>query len=272
MKKLAIIYDFDRTLSPKDMQEFHYMSTNGYKKAADFWNDCDVLKNKYNMDAILAYMLMMTKLTPNLTKQDLLKEGKYIKYYKGVETWFKRINDYGKKHNVVVEHYIISSGLRDIIMGTSIAKEFKKVYACTYAYDKDDRVLWPSRVINYTTKTQYLFRINKGVLVETNDIDLNRSTPDNEKYISFTDMIYIGDGMTDVPSMKVVQQGGGTAIAVYDPKTHKKSDALELKEKNRVDFMCEADYSKGSLIEKTIQGIIDITAVKNKLNKLADKK
>ena len=132
-------------------------------------------------------------------------------------------------------------------------------------------MLWPSRVINYTTKTQYLFRINKGVLQETNDFDLNRSTPENEKYISFTNMIYIGDGMTDVPSMKVVQQGGGVAIAVYDPKTHKKKDALELKEKNRVDFMCEADYSKNSGIEKTIKGIIDITSTKEELDKISNK-
>ena len=272
MEKLALIYDFDKTLSPKDMQEFHYISSHGYKKTVDFWNDCDELKNKYNMDSILAYMLTMTNVSPNITRKDLINEGKYIKLYKGVDTWFKRINEYGKKKGIQVEHYIISSGLRDMILGTKIAKEFKKVYACTYAYDENDRVLWPSRVINYTTKTQYLFRINKGVLKETNDFDLNRSTPENEKYIAFTNMIYIGDGMTDVPSMKVVQQGGGTAIAVYDPKTHKKKAALELKEKNRVDFMCEADYSKGSAIEKAIQGIIDIAAAKRELGKLANKK
>ena len=224
------------------------------------------------MDSILAYMLMMKNVTPDLTKQMLMNEGKYIKLFKGVDTWFKRINDYGKKKGIQVEHYIISSGLRDMILGTKIAKEFKKVYACTYAYDENDRVLWPSRVINYTTKTQYLFRINKGVLTETNDFDLNRSTPENEKYISFENMIYIGDGMTDVPSMKVVQQGGGTAIAVYDPKTHKKKAAQELKEKNRVDYMCEADYSAGSIIEKTIQGIIDITAAKTELTKLSKRK
>lgn len=272
MNKIALIYDFDKTLSPKDMQEFHYIRSYGYKNTSDFWKDCDELKNKYNMDSILAYMLMMTNVTPNITKQDLINEGKYIKLYKGVDTWFKRINEYGKKKNIKVEHYIISSGLRDMIMGTSISKEFKKVYACTYAYDSNNRVLWPSRVINYTTKTQYLFRINKGVLKETNDFDLNRSTPENEKYISFTDMVYIGDGMTDVPSMKVVQQGGGTAIAVYDPKTHKKKAALELKEKNRVDFMCEADYSAGSAIEKTIKGIIDVTASRIELEKLSNLK
>lgn len=272
MNKIALIYDFDKTLSPKDMQEFHYIRNNGYAKAADFWNDCDKLKKEYNMDSILAYMLMMTRVSPNLTKSDITNEGKYIKLYKGVDTWFKRINEYGKKKKVKVEHYIISSGLRDMILGTKIAKEFKKVYACTYAYDKNNVAIWPSRVINYTTKTQYLFRINKGVLKETNDFDLNRSTPENEKYITFENMVYVGDGMTDVPSMKVVQQNGGTAIAVYDPKHHTRKDALELKNKNRVDFMCVADYSKGSAMEKTIQGIIDIISAKNELIKLSDKK
>ena len=102
-------------------------------------------------------------------------------------------------------------------------------------------------------------------MTETNDFDLNRSTPENEKYISFENMIYIGDGMTDVPSMKVVQQGGGTAIAVYDPKCHKKKDALELKEKNRVDFLCEADYSQGSTIDKTIKNRTTVGAIVNKL-------
>ena len=272
MDKIALIYDFDRTLSPKDMQEFHYIRNNGYAKAADFWADCEKLKKEHNMDSILAYMLTMTKVSPNLTRDEIFNEGKYIKLYKGVDTWFKRINEYGKKRKIKVEHYIISSGLRDMILGTKIAKEFKKVYACTYVYDKNNVAVWPSRVINYTTKTQYLFRINKGVLKETNDFDLNRSTPENEKYIPFANMIYIGDGMTDVPSMKVVQQNGGTAIAVYDPKCHKRKDALELKKKNRVDFMCEADYSKCSMMEKTIQGIIDMASSKNELIKLSNKK
>ena len=199
-----------------------------------------------------------------LTKKQLTEEGKYIELYKGVNTWFKRINEYGKKHHVKIEHYIISSGLTDIIKGTSIAKEFKKIYACTYAYDEDGKVLWPSRVVNYTMKTQYLFRINKGVFKETNDEDLNSSTLESQKYIPLTNMVYFGDGSTDVPSMKVVQQNGGTTIAVFGDDA-KKNKAEKLFEDKRATFFVKADYSKGSKIEKIVQGLIDSLEAKNRL-------
>ncbi len=262
--KLALIYDFDKTLSPRDMQEFHYIKKLGYDNPADFWNECDSFAKKHNCDSILAYMYLMAKKDDNLTKLQLQNEGKFIKLYKGVDTWFKRINEYGKKHNVDVEHYVISSGLTDIIMGTSIAKEFKKIYACTYAYDSKGKVLWPARVVNYTMKTQYLFRINKGVLLETNDEDLNSSTPDSEKYIKLENMIYFGDGSTDVPSMKVVQQNGGTTIAVFGDNS-KRNKAEKLFEDKRASFAVKADYSKGSKIEKIVEGIIDTIEAKDKL-------
>lgn len=262
--KLALIYDFDKTLSPRDMQEFHYIKSLGYSNPVDFWKECDQIAKDHNCDAILSYMYLMANKDKNLTKKQLMNEGKYIKLYKGVDTWFKRINDYGRKHNIEVEHYVISSGLTDIIMGTSIAKEFKKIYACTYIYDKDGKVLWPARVVNYTMKTQYLFRINKGVLAETNDEDLNSSTPDSEKYIKLENMVYFGDGSTDVPSMKVVQQNGGTTIAVFGDNT-KKNKAEKLLIDKRASFAVKADYSKGSKIEKIVQGIIDSLQVKTKL-------
>ena len=148
--KIALIYDFDKTLSPKDMQEFHYIQSLGYDNPSDFWNECGVFSDKHNCDAILSYMYLMIDKNKNLTQKQLIDEGKYVKLYKGVNTWFKRINDYGRKHHVKVEHYIISSGLTDIIKGTSIASEFKKIYACTYAYDEKGKILWPSRVVNYT--------------------------------------------------------------------------------------------------------------------------
>lgn len=262
--KLALIYDFDKTLSPKDMQEFHYIKTLGYDNPVDFWKECDKFAKDNNCDSILSYMYLMAMKDKNLTKTQLIQEGKHIKLYKGVETWFKRINEYGKKHHVDVEHYVISSGLTDIIMGTSIAKEFKKVYACTYAYDKSGKVLWPARVVNYTMKTQYLFRINKGVLQETNDEDLNNSTPDAEKYIKLQNMVYFGDGSTDVPSMKVVQQNGGTTIAVFADDS-KRNKADKLYSEKRASFAVKADYSKGSKIEKIVQGIIDSVEANNKL-------
>ena len=263
-KKLALIYDFDKTLSPRDMQEFHYLKTLGYDNPADFWKECDSFAHEHNCDGILSYMYLMVMKSDNLTRKQLLDEGKYIRLYKGVSTWFRRINEYGKKHHIDVEHYVISSGLTDIIMGTNIAPEFKKVYACTYAYDKDGKVLWPSRVVNYTMKTQYLFRINKGVLTETNDEDLNSSTPESQKYIPLENMIYFGDGSTDVPSMKVVQQNGGTTIAVFGDDS-KRSKAETLYKDRRATYAVKADYSKGSRIEKIVQGIIVSLEARNRL-------
>jgi len=261
--KLALIYDFDKTLSPKDMQEFHYIRSLGYEDPVDFWKECDTFSKKHNCDGILSYMYLMVMKNRDLTRKQLIEEGKYIELYKGVSTWFRRINEYGKKHHIDVEHYVISSGLTDIISGTSIADEFKKIYACTYAYDSNGKVLWPSRVVNYTMKTQYLFRINKGVLAETNDEDLNSSTPETEKYIPITNMIYFGDGSTDVPSMKVVQQNGGVTIAVFGDGSQAKAEQLYADK--RANFVVKADYSKGSKVEKIVQGIIDSLETRNKL-------
>lgn len=268
MNKVALVYDFDKTLSPMNMQEFHYIKSLGFNNANDFWSECSKEVKRNKMDSILAYMLIMLKYKPNLTKIDLINEGKYIKLFKGVDTWFKRINAYGKKRGIEVEHYIISSGIKEMIEGTSIASEFKKIYACSYAYDQSDRVLWPAMVVNYTTKTQYLFRINKGVLDETNDFDLNRSTPDEEKHIPFSNMVYFGDGLTDVPSMKVVKGNGGHTVAVYDSASQKETLAQELKKDKRATFAFKADYSKNSKIEQAIKGIIDAVAANNKLEDL----
>ena len=164
MNKIALIYDFDKTLSPRDMQEFHLIPSLGYDDPKEFWDKCKNETNKYNMDSILSYMLMIKKDNPDLTYDDLKREGKYLELFKGVDTWFERINRYGKRRGIEVEHYIISSGLKEMIEGSKIAKYFKRIYACSYAFDDNGKILWPARVVNYTTKTQYLFRINKNVL------------------------------------------------------------------------------------------------------------
>lgn len=266
--KMALIYDFDRTLSPKEMQEFHYIKKLGYKKPEDFWKRSAINSKKNNMDGILSYMQLMVLENPDVTRQELYDEGKYITLYKGVETWFKRINAYGKLHHVDVEHYIISSGIKEMIEGTKIAKEFKKIYACSYAFDIDGKVLWPSRVVNYTTKTQYLFRINKGVLDETNDFDLNRKMPISEKHIPFENIVYFGDGMTDVPSMKCVLEQGGSTVAVYANEKVKKAVSDDLQKNNRATFTVKADYSENSKVDKLIKSIIDSIETKNKINDL----
>ena len=266
--KMALVYDFDKTLSPKDMQEFHYIKKLGYKDPGEFWKVSQENSAQNNMDGILSYMQLMVRENPNVTKEELINEGKFVKLYNGVDTWFDRVNAYGKKHHVDVEHYIISSGIREMIMGTSIADKFKKVYACMFAYDENGKVTWPSRVVNYTTKTQYLFRINKGILDETNDVDLNKKTPQTDKYLPFRNMVYFGDGLTDVPSMRVMLEEGGTTVAVYGSKKAKEELALKLQEENRANYVIKADYSKDSKAEKLIMALIDSIETNTKLEKL----
>lgn len=264
--KMALVYDFDKTLSPKDMQEFHLLGRLGYQNPKDFWNACSTYSRSYNVDGILAYMLLLAKEDPNMTGEQLRKEGKYVKLYPGVKDWFKRMNAYGLEKGVEIEHYIISSGIKEIIEGTPIKDEFKKIYACSYYYDEYGHIKWPARLVNYTTKTQYLFRINKGVLDETNDLDLNRSTPEDNKYIPYERIVYFGDGLTDVPSMKVVRQFGGQTIAVF--ANLENDPAKGLLERNTASFVAKADYREGSRVDKIVKAMIDVVAASRSLDKL----
>ena len=257
MIKVAIMYDFDKTLCTKDMQEYSFIPSVGMS-STDFWTKCGDLAKQKNMDKILAYLYLMIKESnrndKRINKNTFKKCGKNIEYYPGVETWFKRINDFGKGLGLEIEHYIISSGLKEIIEGSSIAKEFKRIYACEFLYDKDGIAVWPKLAINYTAKTQFLFRINKGVLDVYNDDDLNKFTENDDREIPFRNMVYVGDGITDVPCMKLVKVNGGKSIAVY--RADKPQIANELLEDRRVDFKALADYSEGSEIENIMQKIL----------------
>ncbi len=268
MIKMAIIYDFDKTLSPKDMQEFHLYKELGFNEPKDLWIESNEYSVSYNMDKILAYMFVIANRYEKLSKKFLKDEGKYIKLYRGVENWFSRINSYAKEKGIKIEHYIISSGLKSMIEGTSIAKEFKRIYACEYAF-KDNKA-FPARVVNYTTKTQFIFRINKGVLDWSNDEELNKSTPDIEKDIPYERMIYIGDGYTDVPCMKIVSQFGGYSIAVYGDKTSKEDIASKLYKDNRASYYAKADYSENSKMDKIIKSLIDHVHSREVLNNFKD--
>jgi 2-hydroxy-3-keto-5-methylthiopentenyl-1-phosphate phosphatase len=265
--KMAIMYDFDKTLSPKDMQEFRIIESFGYEDTSTFWKEVREMALDKKMDSILTYMYYMNLKANGLTKDYLVNEGKYIELFKGVETWFDRINKYALANNVELEHYIISSGIQEIIEGTSIAKNFKKIYACSFMYGADGKAMWTSRVVNYTTKTQYIFRIHKGVLDECNDADLNRWTPSKTKYIKYENMVYIGDGLTDVPCMKVVNQYNGYTVAVYHDDNSFKM-ARELVNKKRCKFKAAADYSVDSQMEKIMQRIIDEVDARAQLNRL----
>lgn len=255
---IALMYDFDKTLCSKDMQEYSFIPSIGMS-ASDFWSEADRIAHKSDMDKILAYMYLMIKQAKkndvSISRESFNNLGKDVILYKGVKYWFKRINEYGKSLGVEIEHYIISSGLKEIIDGTSIAKEFKRIYACEFHYNASGNADWPQRAVNYTTKTQYLFRISKGVLDVMDDVKLNRNIEDDDRRIPYRNMIYIGDGLTDVPCMKLVKQYGGQSIAIYQKSQKSKTEVL-LKD-NRVNFICEADYSKDSELDRIIKLIIE---------------
>ena len=269
---IAIMYDFDKTLSTKDMQEYGFIPNLGIS-STQFWNEVKELKQTENMDPILAYMRHMLKKASEksvpVTRDTFVALGKDIEYYPGVEDWFERINNYGKENGIVIEHYVISSGIKEIIEGSSINKYFKKVYACEFLYDENKVAVWPKLSVNYTNKTQFLFRINKVVLDVWDDEKLNDYVPEEERRIPFRNMIYIGDGLTDVPCMKLVKLNKGQSIAVF--RKRKKEVAAKLMSENRVDFITEANYCKDGELDKIVKTIIEKMAVAEKLSRLHDK-
>lgn len=265
---VAFIYDYDHTLSTTDMQNYSFIPSLNIKPK-EFWSKAEEITKEYHMDSLLAYMYLMIeeakKKNLPINRESFVQLGKDIQYFPGVESWFHRIDEYGKEKGVEVQHYIISSGNKEIIEGSSIYKYFKKVYACEYLY-KDGIAIWPKSVVNYTTKTQFLYRINKGVLEISENAKVNASMPDEDKPVPFQNMVYIADGETDVPCMKTVRGNGGIAIAVYDKK--KKKPASRLFNDGRVDFLCEADYSEGKQLDQIAKLIIDKIAPMDKLYRL----
>ena len=264
---VAIMYDFDKTLCTKDMQDYNFIpSLNMTSK--DFWAAANGFGRDEHMDSILAYMYVMIEKSKEknipLLRQTLVNNGKDIEFYKGVTEWFDRINQYGAIIGVSVEHYIISSGLKEIIEGSGISDKFKEIFACEFYYDETGHAVWPKTAVNYTNKTQFVYRINKGVLDVANDVDLNRSMPDDSKRVPFNNMIYIGDGLSDVPCMKMMKAYGGQSIAVYTDANKEKVEQLLLED--RVDFIFPADYSKDSSLDKTMKNILKKIAVANALN------
>ncbi len=256
--KVAIMYDFDKTLCTKDMQEYSFIPSVGLS-SNEFWGKCDELAKSEHMDKILAYLYLMIKESKKHDmpiKKDVFKDaGKNIEFFPGVLSWFKRINEYGKSIGIEVEHYIISSGLKEIIEGSGIAHEFKEIYACEFLYDVNGVAIWPKLVVNYTTKTQFLFRINKGVLDVSNDNDLNKYIENDRRRIPFRNMIYIADGITDIPCMKLVKANMGKSICVYADGKFDMANTL-LNEK-RVDFIAKSDYTENSEIDIIMKKILN---------------
>lgn len=268
---VAIMYDFDKTLSPRDMQEYAFIPGIGMK-AEDFWSKCNELVCANDMDSILAYMYFMLHQSRQhglrLTREEFRNHGKYVVLFDGVEEWFNRINDYGEEHGVQIEHYVISSGLKEIIEGTPIGKYFTKIYAAEFFYNENGEAVWPAMAVNYTSKTQFVYRINKGVLDVTDHSRLNQSTPEDAKRISFSNMIYIGDGLSDVPCMKLVKTSGGHSVAVYQDE---KAQAVDLLKQGRVSYIAHADYTEGGKLDTTIKAIIDQIKATNVTNEIYKK-
>lgn len=253
---VAIMYDFDRTLCTKDMQDYSFIPSLGMTES-EFWQYSNSLGQREHMDSILAYMYAMVKISKDknipLLRRNLVDMGKNVELFKGVEGWFDRITEFGRLCGMQVEHYVISSGMKEIIEGTPISKCFKSIFACEFLYDENGNGVWPKTDVNYTNKTQFVYRINKGVLDVANDNDLNRSMPDDSKRVPFCNMIYIGDGLSDVPCMKMMKAYGGYSIAVYQNKDSKVEDLLK---RGRVDYIYPADYSENTGLDITVKNII----------------
>ena len=263
MKKpiVAIIYDFDGTLSPGNMQEFGFIQAVG-KTAAEFWEKSNELAIGQDASNVLSYMKLMFDEAHasgvKLRRDEFRRFGKGIELFEGVREWFSLVNEYGERNGVRVEHYINSSGLKEIIEGSSIADEFKHIFAGTFIYNADGDAEWPGIAVDYTAKTQFLFKINKGIFSAQDTRMVNSSISDDKKRIPFPHMIYFGDGETDVPCMKIVNMFGGHSIAVFNPSDEKKNrSAAKLKRQGRVQFAVPAVYTKDSMAYKVVCAIIN---------------
>lgn len=256
-KTIALIYDFDGTLISGNMQEHSLLPALGYENASVFWDKVKNENKKIDGDEVLTYMRLLIA-GRELSKQNLESHGKNLPMFPGVEDWFVRINNYAKYRNLELEHYVISSGLREMIEGSPLKNNFKNIFASRYMYE-NDIAKWPAVAINYTTKTQYLFRINKGINNNWDDTAVNKYIPEKEREIPFGRMIFFGDGDTDIPTMKMLKYQGGTAIAVFDEKAFKNNHqkkVYKLIAEERANYVCPANYENGSLLDITVKGIL----------------
>lgn len=249
-KDVAIMYDFDGTLAHGNMQEYNFIPK--LKMTSEqFINEVNEFKKENDMESILAYMYLMLKKAEaaniSVRRESFVKYGNNITLYDGVHKWFKRMNDYAEKLGLNLHHFVISSGLKEMIEGTCISHEFDRIYASSFYYNVDNVAKWPAVAINYTNKTQFIFRINKG-LYEVYDDKINEHMPKEKKSIDFKDMIYIGDGFTDVPAMVLLNSFGGTSIAVYETDDTS-FVADDLLKHNRVDYIAKTNYTEGSDID-----------------------
>lgn len=268
---LAVCYDFDKTLSPDDMQAQGYIQSVGYDVEA-FWAESSSLAYDNDMDRNLSYMYKMVQESQGhfvLNKEKLAEYGSKVALFPGVAEWFERIRAYGKEKGVIIEHYIISSGLKEMVEGTQMAKDgaFEKIYASSFYFDERGVAKWPAQVVNYTNKTQFLFRIQKGVL-DINDPAVNDSFAPEDIRVPFRNMVYIGDSDTDVPCMRLVNSNGGHSIGVYDLETGDTTKVHKMMREGRIKYFAPADYREGSELDSLLKKIIDRTATNEALESI----
>ena len=270
--QIAICYDFDGTLSPGCMQNYDFMRALG-EDTGQFWHKAHLLAQKQQADDIAAYMQLMVAESQKkgiaLTRKAFQTFGKDIPLYQGLQTWFDRTCCYARKKGILLHHYIISSGIKEMIEGTPIAKHFQNIFACSFMYNKKGLAVWPAVVLNYTSKTQFLFRINKGCEDITDNDGVNRYTPPKNRPVPFQNMIYIGDGDTDIPCMKMVNQNGGHSVAVYAPQNKKPPQkTYRLIHDKRVNIVLPADYRAQQKLEKYVFAVIDKIAADSQIENL----
>jgi len=258
---IAIAYDFDGTLAPGNMQEHQFLPDIGMTAKA-FWNEVHEMAKKHQADEVLVYMNLMLKKASThyvpVRREDFKARGRSITLFEGVTDWFKRITSYAKSNGLDLKHYLISSGNEEIFAGTPIAKCFEGVFASKYIFDANGVAQWPALAINYTTKTQYLFRINKGVTDISDNAAVNKFVPKDARSVPFENMMFIGDGATDIPCFRLVKEQGGLSVAVYTPnKRQGKSKAEQYLADGRVHCFVPANYRDGSVLDKIIKARID---------------
>ncbi|WP_028875300.1 haloacid dehalogenase-like hydrolase [Tepidiphilus margaritifer] len=270
--RMAIAYDFDGTLAPGNMQEHQFLPDIGMKPH-EFWKEVHAIAKEHQADEVLVYMnLMLRKAAAAdvpVRREDFKARGRSIQLFDGVKEWFKRLNEYAKGKGIELNHYLVSSGNEEIFAGTPIAKEFKAVYASKYLFDANGVAQWPALAINYTTKTQFLFRINKGIEDISDNAGVNRYVPKEKRPVPFENMVFIGDGATDIPCFRLVKDQGGLSIAVYTPnKKGGKEKASGYLNDGRVHAVLPAVYTENSELDKLLKAQIDLVASRHALRGL----
>ncbi len=270
--EIAIAYDFDGTLANGNMQEHQFLPDIGVT-SKKFWEEVRRLTKEHQADEVLVYMNLMLRkaaaASAPVRREDFKARGEAIKLFEGVEEWFDRITSFGKDHGVRVQHYLVSSGNAEIIAGTPIASKFAQVYASKFMFDENGVADWPALAVNFTTKTQYLFRINKGAFDLSDNGKVNQFVQKRDRPVRFENMVFIGDGSTDIPCFRLVKEQGGLSVAVFKPHTKgARSKADNYIKDGRVHCVVPAIYSDGSELDRIIKANISAIATRSALSDL----